>query len=419
MMHPAPTQAMPAAAAPGRAVAATRAMLIGALIGLLITPVITNFMELGLIVAVLASSELRRRLRLAARDPMVTGALLFFAVLAIALLYSGQTLLQALAMLSGWRKLLLLPLAAAVFDEPIAKRRLVLIFIGAATLLALLAYYSYAVGQMVIALRDEAPGTVVRNHSTQGAVFAIGTFAAVALLLQGAVAVRWQRIALITCALILAGGTIFVTPGRTGYVVLPVCAVALAAGSFHARGVARSRALLLTLAVVAVLAGLLAASPRAREEMVTGVHEMEGYRQEQQITRMGIRLYFWQNALALIPRHPLLGTGTGTFGTVYADEVRGRPGVAGTLTNDPHNQFLKIAVEQGLLGLAVFLGFLWSATRQRASEPWRMLGLGVLAAWCVTSLANSHFSTFTEGTFIWLWAGAMLATEGRRRLDRP
>ncbi|HKB52899.1 MAG TPA: O-antigen ligase family protein, partial [Ramlibacter sp.] len=385
------------------------------LIGLLITPVITNFMEAGVIIAVLASSELRGRLRLAARDPMVAGALAFFVVLAIGVTYSAGPLRDSLGMLSGWRKLLLLPVAAAVFDHPAAKRRLALTFVVVTTVLALLSYYSFGVGRMLVYFRDELPGMVVRNHSTQGAMFAAGSFTAVALLLAGCVAGIRRRALVATCALLLAANTIFVTDGRTGYVVLPVCAVALALGTLRARGVPTGRALLLTAGVVAVLGGLLLASPKARVELETGVSEMQNYRQEQQITRMGIRLYFWRNTLALIPQHPWFGFGTGSFGKIYGDAVRGRPGVAGTLTNDPHNQFLKIATEQGLAGLAVFLAFLWAATRQRASEPWRMLGLGLLAAWCVTSLANSHFSTFAEGTFIFIWAGAMLATEGRFR----
>jgi hypothetical protein len=39
------------------------------------------------------------------------------------------------------------------------------------------------------------------------------------------------------------------------------------------------------------------------------------------------------------------------------------------------------------------------------------LGLSVLAAWCVTSLFSSHFSTFAEGRFIWLWLGVCLARD--------
>ncbi len=42
-----------------------------------------------------------------------------------------------------------------------------------------------------------------------------------------------------------------------------------------------------------------------------------------------VTAYF--GAAALIPHHPWFGSGTGSFGKVYADEVRGRAGVAGTL----------------------------------------------------------------------------------------
>jgi hypothetical protein len=63
-----------------------------------------------------------------------------------------------------------------------------------------------------------------------------------------------------------------------------------------------------------------------------------------------------------------------------------------------------------LLGLGVFLALLAVLFRQRgAPPPYRLLALGVLAAWCATSLFNSHFSTFAEGRFIWLWVGACLA----------
>jgi hypothetical protein len=35
--------------------------------------------------------------------------------------------------------------------------------------------------------------------------------------------------------------------------------------------------------------------------------------------------------------------------------------------------------------------------------------VAVLAGWCATSLANSHFSTFVEGRMLFFWLGAMLA----------
>jgi hypothetical protein len=52
-----------------------------------------------------------------------------------------------------------------------------------------------------------------------------------------------------------------------------------------------------------------------------------------------------------------------------------------------------------------------AAWQQPITFPYRILGLAVMIAWCVTSLANSHFTTFAEGTFIYLWLGSILAAE--------
>jgi len=132
---------------------------------------------------------------------------------------------------------------------------------------------------------------------------------------------------------------------------------------------------------------------------------------------MGIRMVLWQNTLEMIRERPLLGSGTGSFGAAYRQKVAGQSGWrAENLSSDPHNQYLKIAAEHGLVGLAVFLWLIVSAFRQPSASPYRLLGLGVLLAWCATSLFSSHFSTFSEGSFIALWCGAMLARETE---DRP
>jgi len=130
---------------------------------------------------------------------------------------------------------------------------------------------------------------------------------------------------------------------------------------------------------------------------------------------MGIRMYFWKNTLELIKEKPLLGYGTGAFESAYREHISKQTGVAATITSDPHNQFLKIATEHGLFGLFVFFAFLASSLRQKSSAPYSMLGLGVLCAWMATSLANSHFSTFSEGIFIFTWIGVMLANENKQK----
>jgi O-antigen ligase len=55
-----------------------------------------------------------------------------------------------------------------------------------------------------------------------------------------------------------------------------------------------------------------------------------------------------------------------------------------------------------------------SSLFQKSSKMYFHLGIGVLMAWCATSLFNSHFSTFTEGRFIYIWLGIMLASESNK-----
>ena len=64
--------------------------------------------------------------------------------------------------------------------------------------------------------------------------------------------------------------------------------------------------------------------------------------------------------------------------------------------------------------LLIFIAFLASTLLQKVKLFYFHLGLGVLIAWCASSLFSSHFSTFTEGRFIYIWLGIMLASESNK-----
>ena len=57
----------------------------------------------------------------------------------------------------------------------------------------------------------------------------------------------------------------------------------------------------------------------------------------------------------------------------------------------------------------VFSPYLIAQTHGNRLPFYFDLSVGVLLAWCGTSLFSSHFSTFTEGRFIYLWLGVLLA----------
>jgi O-antigen ligase len=253
-------------------------------------------------------------------------------------------------------------------------------------------------------------GIVARNHSTQGALLSAAVFAAAWLAVLGAWRERRHRYACLAAGVLVAANIFFVTPGRSGYVVLLVCAAVFVLGWALATGHGVRRGMLAAAVLVPVLLAGLAAVPASRARIAQAVGELVTYKEQKEITSMGIRVVFWRNTLPVIAQRPLFGWGTGGFEPAYAAQVAGQPGILGTVTRDPHNQYLSVTAQHGLVGLAVFLAFLVAAARQRAPLPFRVLGLGVLSAWCVTSLANSHFATFAEGTFLYIWLGVMLGS---------
>lgn len=394
---------MPGLSLGDRPVEAARLLLIGVMAALFFSPPVAVLLELTLFASMLAFPALRLRLWRALRQPVAAMAIAFWLVVTLGLLYTEGPSGESFNIWLSWRRILLLVAAFALFDEPAAKRQLVWTFVIVA---AACAAASYAGLLFHFTFYKYEPGITVRNHATQGMFFTVAAFASVLLLkVENPLAVR---LALVAAAVALLANAVFITPGRSGYVVVAVLAAALVWARPSAAPMRRlawaSAATLLALAV-------LASSPVVRERVAQGVDEALTYREKTEgFTSIGLRVAFLRNTLELIAERPVIGYGTGAFEVAYTRHVQGRPGMEGMPTHDPHNQFLKIAAEHGLIGLAVFLALLAAAFRQRgAPPPYRLLGLGVLAAWCATSLFNSHFSTFAEGRFVWLWIGACLA----------
>ena len=378
------------------------------MVALLFSPPLTNLVELALYVVMLASGELRARFMRATRQPMVLGALLFLAVVTVGLAYSIGSWDDSFGMWWAWRKLLLLPIAVALFDDPAWKRRLGLILVSVATLCALASYAGILL-HVTYYLYD--PGVVIRNHATQGMIFSVAAFTAVLLMKAGSPS-RAQRLLLAAAALLLIANAVFVTTGRSGYLVAAVLTVALALGWLEGSRTSMLKRVGIASGALVLALVVLASSPVVRQGVLKGIHETQRVlHHSEAITSMSERVVYQRNTLKLIEARPLFGYGTGAFTEAYRRLVAGRTGVDGLVAHDPHDQFLNTATENGLFGLAVFIWFLAAAFRQRPSQPYRLLGLGVLAAWCATSLFSSHFSTFSEGRFIALWMGAFLARE--------
>jgi hypothetical protein len=167
----------------------------------------------------------------------------------------------------------------------------------------------------------------------------------------------------------------------------------------------RSRSILATAAVVAVLAALtaIAVMPRAA-----------GGGEGSLAQSMGQRAANWSAALSMIVTHPALGVGPGGFGVALPAHRTW----TSNETQHAHNSYLEIVSDLGLgvlplllLALAAFLRRVERASRMESgaswSEGWERRALAVAClAWCAQNLVD--FGGYVTASFIPFLAAAGL-----------
>jgi len=103
-------------------IALARTLLLGVVVTMLVSTSISIGFEFASYIVFAALPEPRRRLCRALRYPIVVGFLPLAVVTAVAALYGPASWADSLGALLGWRRMLLLPLAAAIFDDEASKR---------------------------------------------------------------------------------------------------------------------------------------------------------------------------------------------------------------------------------------------------------------------------------------------------------
>lgn len=124
------------------------------------------------------------------------------------------------------------------------------------------------------------------------------------------------------------------------------------------------------------------------------------------------RILIWKYTLQEIKEHPLLGIGTGSFHMIYP--------YTGQVYIYPHNLLLEVLVEQGPLGLVLWLVLILYPVYLALTRLWRnseekglyLLGLVLLVYGLVNALMSGDI---TDNSYIFLAIGLIWSS---RRLER-
>lgn len=354
------------------------------------------------VVAVLGIASTRQRIGAALREPFVLGCLVFYGVLVAGAFWAPSTH-EALSMLGKMRPYLLVPLmfAGCTF---LPVRQGVLFGFGAGTLLSVIVSIATALLHHPILFGVPGDYGVFRTHTYHDTFASLLILGIAVFALTGRIAPRYRWLAafaLIACLV----DVFLLVAGRSaqGAMLAALCCMLV---------LWNPRKGLIGIAALAVLATALVMSiPMLKTEIAHVQYDVAQAQKgvlhyaDGRENSVGMRMYFWRNALAVVRQAPVLGHGTGSYHTIIAEDH----GAAGG--SNPHCDYLWFAVEVGIVGVLASLLMLASGLVQaaRLAPPERWAVVLLIVTYAVTALANSYFTDNISGSAFILLAAAMMA----------
>lgn len=385
-----------------KSLTACRYLAIIAAIAAPISTAVTTIACAAIVVTWLLSGQALQTLKLSFRQPTGKMIVLFVAWLLISALYASTDWTIRLETLSSWKKLFFVFILLGLFYQQQWQRRFVysyVIFMSIAGIAALPLW-----GLDWVVRNGREPGIFMTNHSTQSMAF-VAALLCCMFLVKEAPSIKIKRYIRIAAAIFLFN-IFFVSTARSGYLAVPAAAVFAGIYLYGYKKLPQILGVLLGILLVAAFS-----STTLQQRVKVGLDEQAGYQSSSNETSIGIRMVFYKNTLELIREKPIFGYGTSSFKSVYSAHAAAKhQDWRGGSTADPHNQYLFILLENGLIGLLLFFAYIYAAIRQGLSnKPYGAIAASFLVAICASSLFNSHFKTYAEGYLLAFFLGALLA----------
>ena len=305
--------------------------------------------------------------------------------------------------LSPLTKLLVLPLLFYHFERSTRGMWVFVAFLISCTLLMAVSWLVLLDPGLALKRDGVERGIFVKNYIDQSQEFALCAvtlaYPVVTLLRERKI---WQALLLIAVAASFILNMTFVIVSRTAMVTIPVMLAVFAL--LHLQ----RRTSLMIFGAMVVLAGLAwTTSPQLRRTTDTFISDYELYKTSNIATSIGTRLEFWRKSLLFFAEAPVLGHGTGSTRGLFERAATGvEYSATGQVIGNPHNQTLNVAVQWGVVGVAILYA-LWLAHlllfRGEGLAPW--IGLMVVVQNIFSSLFNSHLFDFHEGWMYVLGVG--------------
>jgi len=193
----------------------------------------------------------------------------------------------------------------------------------------------------------------------------------------------------------------FITGGRAGQVMFFVF-LALIAYQFFRNSQIKAVIISVLLSIFISIAAYYS-STIFQNRVNTAVNDVINYNKDIKDTSLGLRITFLVNSFELIKNSPLIGVGTGDFPDEY-DKVNkiNTPQLISTV--QPHNMYILVLSQFGLLGLVSFLAMFYyqfKIASESQNHLIKNVGIAIPVLFLVIMWSDSYLlGHFTGNLFI-------------------
>ncbi|MEK7990663.1 MAG: O-antigen ligase family protein [Thiotrichaceae bacterium] len=316
------------------------------------------------------------------KNPLLWSSLSLLALIFIGSLYSSATQAAIIDNIKQYKEFLLIPLFLYGFQDKFARIWGFKAFLAAMMVTLILSFFVALTGNQLYGFihGDAGNAYVFKNHITQSLLIVLSAYFVMILAYQKHL---WWAIIIVGLAIY---DVIFLTQGRTGYLILASLILLFSWQILHWRGFMLG---FLVVIVLSISTYYTSNNLQHRiDKVVAGLKH-----QAAETDSIRLRLSFYKHSWQLWQQQPILGSGTGSFVHRYAEREPSHP------TTNPHNEYLMIAVQWGVLGLGLFIWFLYQLwyLALKLPEPQQKMAQGVFITIVIGCLVNSLFLDFTEG----------------------
>ncbi len=339
--------------------------------------------------------------------------LVLLATLALGMLHGNPDAPSAWHGLLDYRALAYFPLFVLAFPNAATRRAGIQAFIAAMAISMLLSTLS-AWTPLTFGHATPTEPSPFKNHITHSLLMAFTAYLCALEFQYAEPGTRafarrvYYRALLAALAVLAVFNVIFITQSRSGYLMLLALALLWGWQRYGGRGL-----LAAALGLVVVAGSAYALSDRLATRMHATWNHARHYQArvpgvigEHQETSLSLRIDFARNASELLAQRPWFGHGTGSFAHEY-QKLAHTKGI--TATTNPHNEYLRLGVEVGGLGIVLFGALLVAVWRSANRLPgvYKPMAQGLAVFMASGCLFNSLLSDFTEGHWF-VWLGGLL-----------